>query len=431
MAKKCSFAENCLAEPSSECSCINPTILLCEKHLKIHIMSNSTQNHKIKALIVPIPKDKKEIIISEILKIKISLSGFSQEYTKKVKELVKNIYNKYSKCMGNIRKLDNSLTEMHNLVKSVKEVKIYEKSPGIVSVLLNEKESLIKKFQDLNLVNAEFVYKGQLIVAKLKENVVKNINVENDNLIQGLCSKGHKLYLSIDNNDYYSYINGVASVALCDICRNQISSSDLHCRICSYDICDTCIGKKNYMKYPKLTCSKHHELFWVSDLKINIKGSGVCCNLCGCLYSNSGWRCQLCDYDSCIKCGLRKGVLAPFVDSITCSENHQLQCLDTSNIVMCSLCPTTIDYPHWHCEECIYSLCRDCCGLKGYKFIYCENGHQMLTYKKGKFTWGFKSKNCKECKKKLGDIGFTCNTCKVFLCYDCFVICPNSFFRSH
>ncbi|OMJ71745.1 hypothetical protein SteCoe_29964 [Stentor coeruleus] len=426
MAKKCSFDNDCLGEPSAECSCRNPTILLCEKHLQIHIMSSSTQNHKIKSLIVPIPNDKKQIISTEILKIKINLSIFSQEYTNKVRELVERIYNKYSKCMGKIKKLDNSLTEMHELVNNIKEIKLYEKHPEIVSVLLNEKENLIKKFQDLNLVNLEFVYKGNVIAAKLRENTVRNMNIESESLVQGLCNKGHKLYLSIDNNKYYSYLNGQNTNTICDVCRSFISSNGLHCRICSFDLCDSCIIKKNYFKYPKLTCSKHHELFWVD----NFKGSHVTCDLCGYSYSNCGWKCYTCDYDSCIKCGLRKGVLAPFVNPITCSEGHKLHCLDTSNVSICSLCQANIDYPHWRCEECAYSLCRNCCSLRGFNFIYCQNNHQMVTHKKGKFSWGFKSTTCKECMKKLDDTGFTCRTCKAFLCEACFAIRPNSFFKS-
>lgn len=432
MAKTCSYLENCLLEPSAECSCRNPSLLLCEKHLQVHIQSSSTQNHKIKALHLPIPNENKQIILSELVKLRCNLSDFSLQYTNKVQALVGNIYKKYHKSMGKIKNLDDSLKKLYDFVDLIKEIKLYEKNSPIIMVLLHEKENLIEKFQDLDLVKMDFLYKGQTIKAKITENATKCMSRDLYDLEEGKCPKGHKLMLSLDTEIFYQFFSGGPCGVRCNVCKKAISYESLHCRICGFDLCSSCMSEKKYHNYQRLVCPQKHQMSWIPNIATSCGSDGITCNQCRTDYTSSGWRCKICDYNICPRCGMCKGILAPFVNPVICSLGHKLLCVVVPHEMPCAMCSKRIDYPHWHCEECLYSLCLNCSALRGFGYIFCDIGHQMVSYKKAKlFSWSLKSDNCKECKKKLKDSGFVCSSCKVYLCEGCFSERPVKYMKSN
>ncbi|OMJ66354.1 hypothetical protein SteCoe_36826 [Stentor coeruleus] len=431
MAKTCSYAEDCLFEPSAECSCRNPSVFLCEKHLQIHIRSPSTQNHKIKALIIPIQNESKQIILSELIKLRCNLSDFSLQYTNKVQDLVKNIYKKYHKSMGEIKNLDNSLKKLCEIVTRIQEVKLFEKNPPIAMILQHEKESLLGKFKELDLMKLDFLYKGQTIKARIIENVTKAMNKDFSDLVEGKCPNNHRLLLSLDTDIFYKYFAGIFSSVRCNICKSNISNQSLHCRLCFFDICTSCSNEKKYINYQRINCPQMHQMSWIPNISASYDSLSVSCNLCRTDYTGSGWRCQICDYDICPRCGILKGVLAPFVNPAICSLGHKLLCVEVPHEMPCVMCSERIDYPHWHCEECLYSLCLQCSALIGFGFARCDIGHQMVSYKKVKSSWSLRSDCCKECKKKLKDSGFACTSCKVYLCDGCLSVTPIKFMKSN
>ena len=264
MSDRCQYDNKCQESTAYECSCKEMPILLCKKHLDIHIISPSERGHKIQPIIVEIFEDSKKIIINEINKLKLKIFKQQDTFIIEAHHLITEIYSNINQGVNKLKQLATDLNKLLDMIHNTNEIRINHRNPDIISIFQYPKDILIEKFEGLQLINFEIEYKRQNIYLNIKENILKNFfSSEERNLVkktEGKCNKEHKLLLSDDTTEFYGYVNGDTSIPACDYCNSRINNDHLHCRICFLDICNSCSDKKNYRIPRKLACPQNHEM---------------------------------------------------------------------------------------------------------------------------------------------------------------------------
>ncbi|OMJ80406.1 hypothetical protein SteCoe_19361 [Stentor coeruleus] len=111
------------------------------------------------------------------------------------------------------------------------------------------------------------------------------------------CHRGHKLTWITDHTQYKGYEK---KVFVCTGCKKKMYTNSFNCNLCKWDICYKCmdiIVSKSPIAWSK-QCAQNHGLAW------NPKPhSAYSCNICKVTFQKSGsFRCDICDYDVCIRC---------------------------------------------------------------------------------------------------------------------------------
>lgn len=422
MSDLCQFDGNCQETPAYECPCKETPLLLCKKHLDMHIFTPSNKGHNIRPISVPAPQDAKNKILQEILKLKLSLHKEQEKYSKQVQALIEKVYAKHAKGLKKFQELSQKLDRLLELVKKVTDIKTNRVNPPIFNLYQYSLEVIPYKFEDMHLIAIE--YKGIMQKTSLKITEFISLNFpdltgEPVSLTQAKCLRGHFLLYSFDSEAFYTYVNHGKSNRNCDYCKSLMEKDSLHCRICMFDVCDPCSKAKKYILPELLTCPNKHNLGWVPQISA-LRVTSVNCDICRINYRSSGWRCHICDYDMCIGCGQQKGIQTPFTYPIKCNNSHDLICVDPEG-KYCTICKEIIRNVHWDCKSCTYSLCGQCSGMAGFKVPKCNYKHFMTTYQKsiGKI-WKFRlADKCSGCDRKVGPGDWMCTECNSYICVDC------------
>lgn len=111
------------------------------------------------------------------------------------------------------------------------------------------------------------------------------------------CHRGHKLTWISDHTQYKGYDKKVFA---CVGCKKRMYKNSFNCSSCKWDICYKCIDiivSKSTIAWSR-QCLQNHSLAW------NPKPhSAYGCNICRVSFQRCGsFRCDLCDYDICIRC---------------------------------------------------------------------------------------------------------------------------------
>ena len=202
MSDRCQYDNKCQESTAYECSCKEMPILLCKKHLDIHIISPSERGHKIQPIIVEIFEDSKKIIINEINKLKLKIFKQQDTFIIEAHHLITEIYSNINQGVNKLKQLATDLNKLLDMIHNTNEIRINHRNPDIISIFQYPKDILIEKFEGLQLINFEIEYKRQNIylnniankldkklkvkdsrsaklylrLKKLKENAIKNIN---------------------------------------------------------------------------------------------------------------------------------------------------------------------------------------------------------------------------------------------------------------
>ena len=351
------------------------------------------------------------------------------------KLVIEKIHSKFQKNIKKLQEIEQQLSQIWNMVDHTNEIRASKNNPEIIQIFLYPPETLPKKVCDLELVKIEILSKNNWPSLKITENISKNFNImrSDSNLqlvkVEGLCRKNHKLLLSSDSANFYSFLNNSNSLARCDYCEKIIKGPNYHCRICSFDVCILCSKTNNFYPIKSLECNAKHPLAWTkstSELGIN----SVTCDRCETSYSSSGWRCKNCDFDICIKCSENLGIQTPFMYPLFCLNNHNLLCKEADQNDYCSYCKNPISSVHWKCSSCNFSLCLFCSARAGHKVPICKFKHYLVSFvPKAKKFWRLSTtqllcKTCCKCQKKIEEESWRCTQCNMSICMDCYMLSP-------
>lgn len=122
------------------------------------------------------------------------------------------------------------------------------------------------------------------------------------------CWSLHNLLMSEKLKEYYMKKFG-ADKYTCRCCNTVQTGTNLHCRRCFFDVCQTC--QNTIATYAPLSsrvlCEKNHGLIWTPDLCKKYQNTyGVAkyrCNICTRTYQGGGsFNCFPCTYDVCTQC---------------------------------------------------------------------------------------------------------------------------------
>jgi hypothetical protein len=431
MEEKCQARTDCNEEVNYECECKSPAVLLCKKHLEVHLLTTvQGSNHHVKPVLVNITEHCREIVQEEIVKMRKNLVEAQAAFTVKIRGIVEKAYKKFYKGIEKIKNADSLLKELSQYIEKVQTIKLHRTdNPTVLRAFQVPDEQIAETLKSLELLTVTLKHKSGLISVKIKEKLSYYLRPKRNtlNFTEGKCLKGHKLLLSTDSSKYYSFINNIAASYICDLCREQYPGNNLHCRLCSFDICEHCALRKEFKFYSPIQCKNKHELKWITN--ISSLGVTVNCDFCRARYANSGWRCLECDFDVCSSCSIAEGVQPAFEYPMMCDKGHRLMCENTNTLVTCKICCKEIVSIHWRCSECNFGVCADCAAVRGHKLAHCEQNHTMVNVLRAKKIFNFRSDCCKNCGEKLDGIAFNCQTCKNFLCEKCFIECPSMHVR--
>ena len=123
MSDQCQYDTKCGELAYYECPCQVPAVLLCKKHLDMHIFTTSIRGHNIRPIVIGVLEESRIAIINEIFKLKIAVYKEGVKYTRQVQELVAKIYSKHTKGLNKLRKLDTQLDTLCQIVKDIKEIR--------------------------------------------------------------------------------------------------------------------------------------------------------------------------------------------------------------------------------------------------------------------------------------------------------------------
>ena len=112
------------------------------------------------------------------------------------------------------------------------------------------------------------------------------------------CYRFHQLAWISDHSKYQNYDN---KVFICVGCKKKLYQDSFNCKKCKWDICFKCteiLCTKISAAWIK-SCNKNHPLEW----NPRPHSESFKCNICIQLFQRSGsFRCDICDYDICIRC---------------------------------------------------------------------------------------------------------------------------------
>ena len=435
MSDQCQYDTKCGELAYYECPCKEPAVLLCKKHLDMHIFTTSSRGHNIRPIVIGVLEESRIAIINEIFKLKIAVYKEGVKYTRQVQELVAKIYSKHTKGLSKLREIDTQLDTLCQLVKSIKEIRTNHEIPEIVKIFQYSPDIIPYKFDDLKLISIEI--KPDKFTLKTSESISKNfpkseVRCEVLQLIQGVCPREHPLLLSLETSNYYTFLYGVDTHPQCNLCKAAIVENNLHCRICNFDVCSSCAQQKSFIIPKRLSCPNKHTLEWLPSMS-SLANPLVGCDICGVPYNCSGWRCTNCNFDMCNRCGELKGIQPPFIYPLVCLASHPMACRGVTDVT-CNTCKIDLNTFGWRCKKCPYHLCLLCSNRLGHKAPICQCKQFMITHKQkgGKLYNKFMRSvigggKCAKCNLKVKTGDWVCTKCTNYLCISCFKIAPSNF----
>jgi hypothetical protein len=245
------------------------------------------------------------------------------------------------------------------------------------------------------------------------------------------CENGHDYIWYTDMPFHYQEIANDPKIR-CNRCSLIYSAAGWHCRICLDDICENCA--LNYNKTPQtLKCKNQHTLFWSPEVPgiyyEVVQMLSFDCDICRLSKNEPSWNCSECNYDLCIECGKKQGILPPF-NHLLCDEKHDLTIetevpknyVEDNANVLCNKCNKNLDQQtFYHCDACCYDLCLACASnlitnTAPHPAYLCTEGKKLTLklLKPLRLETG-EDFECSSCGVYNKERGYACADC--FLCY--------------
>ena len=235
--------------------------------------------------------------------------------------------------LGKVRELKSMIHEFKgNQMKVIKSnniiiadnLKLKEQMNRIESVLTGLKEKLVDSTEEssnqINCPNGHKImfssfYENFTVCTKCKKNceVGYNCNLCSYSICRSCykisfkekfgkhditCFRNHKLTWTTDHSFYQNYDKKVFN---CTGCKKKMFKDSYNCKVCKWDICFKCVDIicSKALSAWSVLCEANHSLSW----NPRPHGHSYRCNKCSQNFMKAGsFRCQICDYDLCIRC---------------------------------------------------------------------------------------------------------------------------------